>query len=204
MHVWQRPRDFSAPLVALIAAAVLHGIVWWAWSHDGVGGSRGDEPVLPSLVGQSLAEQPVQLLTRSVPAGQSTANVAEAPKSAANASGVALREPAPERSGAGALMATRYLDASELDQAARPVADWLLDEEALQALPHTLVQLRLKVSAEGRIDHVEVVRAEPPGEWVLAALRPLRHTPMQAGLRGGEAVASTLVVELATENERVR
>ena len=114
-------------------------------------------------------------------------------------------QPAPDRAqGGDAWLASSYLDASQLDQAPRPVAGWFLDEEALQALPHTIMQLRLKVSATGRIDHVEVLRAEPPGEWVLTALRPLRETPMRAGVLGGRAVDATLVVELATDNEGAR
>lgn len=199
-------RDLSPPACALLAAAFLHGALWWAWPRDGVTGARADEPVaLSSSVGDR-AEHRVQLLVRSGSPITSAANRVDAPKPVSDVLGAPQSEPAPahEPAGANAWLASRYLDASELDQAPRPVADWFLDEEALQALPRTLVQLRLKVSAEGRIDHVEVVRAEPSGEWVLAALRPLRETPMQAGLREGKPVAATIVVELATENERVR
>lgn len=134
------------------------------------------------------------------------ANEGDAPQPVSDApvAPQAESEHAHEPAGANAWLASRYLDASELDQAPRPVADWFLDEESFQDLPQALVHLRLRVSAEGRIDHVEVMRAEPPGEWVLAALRSLHQTPMKAGLRDGKPVAATLMVELFTDNERVR
>lgn len=206
MHGHPRHRALSPLAFALLAAASLHGALWWAWPRDGVTGSHAEGAIALGPSVGDRAEHRVQLLLRSGPPIVSAAHAGDATRLVSGESDAPQPEPehAHELAGANAWLASSYLDASELDQAPRPVADWYLDEEALQALPHALVLLRLKVSAQGRIDHVEVVRAEPPGEWVLIALRPLRQTPMQAGLLDGKPVASTFVIELATENERVR
>lgn len=64
--------------------------------------------------------------------------------------------------------------------------------------------LRLWVSAQGHIDHVAVLRAEPGGVWVDRAIRSLPETRMRPGERAGKAVASTLVVELFADLETFR
>jgi hypothetical protein len=98
----------------------------------------------------------------------------------------------------------RYEPSESLDPGPRPQLGWFLDEDALAPLPFGIMQVQLWVSAEGHIDRVELLRAEPPGDWALRALRPLPGTPMRPGLRDGQPVASTVVVELVSENERLR
>ena len=98
----------------------------------------------------------------------------------------------------------RYAPSESLDPGPRPQLGWFLDEDALAPLPFGVMEVQLWVSAEGHIDRVELLRAEPPGEWALRALRPLPGTPMRPGLRDGQPVASTVVVELVSENERLR
>ncbi|TDP85983.1 hypothetical protein EV672_102333 [Aquabacterium commune] len=101
-------------------------------------------------------------------------------------------------------LAGRYTPADQLDQSPRPELGWFLDEDVLAPLPHGSMLVRLWVSAEGRIDRVELLRADPPGDWALRALVPLPGTPMRPGARGGRPVAATLVVELVSDNERFR
>lgn len=188
-------------LYALLAAALLHGGVWWAWPRSGVLGSPVSAFATAKSSVRDVGVHRVSLLSMAKTVISNDAASVEPPESV----GGELKGRVAEHgfAGADAWMASIYRDASELDQSALPLADWVLDEEALQGLPHTLIQLRLKVSAGGQIDHVEVLKSDPPGRWVLVALRRLSETPMQAGLRDGKPVASTLVVELATENERV-
>lgn len=98
----------------------------------------------------------------------------------------------------------RYAPSETLDQSPRPELGWFLDEDVLTPLLHGSMLVQLWVSAEGRIDRAELLRAEPPGDWALRALRPLMGTPMQPGMRAGHPVAATLVVELVSDNERFR
>jgi len=197
-------RQAQLPLLgALLAATLLHGGLWWAWPRSGVLGRPVSAFATSKSSALNVGVHRVSLLSMAKTAVISHEAASVEPPPESGGSGLEGREADHEFAGADAWMASIYRDASELDQSALPLADWVLDEEALRGLPHTLIQLRLKVSAGGQIDRVEVLKADPPGQWVLMALRRLSETPMQAGLRDGRPVASTLVVELATENERV-
>ena len=98
----------------------------------------------------------------------------------------------------------RYAPSETLDQSPRPELGWFLDEDVLTPLLHGSMLVQLWVSADGRIDRAELLRAEPPGDWALRALRPLMGTPMLPGVRAGQPVAASLVVELVSDNERFR
>lgn len=97
-----------------------------------------------------------------------------------------------------------YAPADTLDQSPRPELGWFLDEDVLTPLQHGSMLVQLWVSAEGHIDRAELLHADPAGDWALRAMVPLPGTPMRPGVRGGQPVAATLVVELVTDNERFR
>ncbi len=103
-----------------------------------------------------------------------------------------------------AMAPTRYASADDLDVTARPVAGWVLDEQVLMGVRKGRLVLKLWVSDAGVIDGFAVVGSQPEGDWVLRALKPFGMTVMQPGLRNGRAVPSTLVVEIASEDEGFR
>lgn len=101
-------------------------------------------------------------------------------------------------------LAVRYLPADQLDHAPSPEPGWILDEDAFSEVGAARMVLRLWVSAQGRIDRVAVLHAEPGGPWVDRAILPLPETRMRPGERAGQAVASTVVVELLADLETIR
>lgn len=103
-----------------------------------------------------------------------------------------------------AMAPTRYASADDLDVTARPVAGWVLDEQVLMGVRKGRLVLKLWVSDAGVIDGFAVVGSQPEGDWVLRALKPFGMTVMQPGLKNGRAVPSTLVVEIASEDEGFR
>jgi hypothetical protein len=103
-----------------------------------------------------------------------------------------------------AMAPTRYVSADDLDVTARPVAGWVLDEQVLLGVRKGRLVLKLWVSDTGVIDGFAVVGSQPEGDWVLRALKPFGMTVMQPGFKNGRAVPSTLVVEIASEDEGFR
>lgn len=103
-----------------------------------------------------------------------------------------------------ATLAERYVQADQLDLAPSPEPGWILDEDAFSEVGSARMVLRLWVSAQGHIDRVDVLRAEPGGGWVDRAIRPLPETRMRPGERAGHAVASSIVVELVADLETFR
>ncbi len=110
----------------------------------------------------------------------------------------------PPSVGGDALLAANYLDVDQADVTPRPIHGWFLDEELLAGVGRARLLLKIWVSANGRIDHAEVLLTEPPGDWAVRALKPLLGTPMTPAQKDGEAVAVVTVVELQAENEQVR
>lgn len=116
-------------------------------------------------------------------------------------------EASEETEGEHALRAV-YWPSEQLSQSPRPEMGWMLDEDALARVRWGRLVVQVWVSAQGRIDHVALLRAEPAesdaGGWAKQALRHLADTPMLAGVKDGEPVPATLVVEISSENERFR
>lgn len=106
--------------------------------------------------------------------------------------------------GGAAWLSASYFEPDQVERSPKPAYGWLLDEDVLAAVGRTHLLIKLWVSAEGRIDHAEVLQAEPTGEWVGRTLRLLHGTPMEPAVRDGLPVAAITVVELQTENEQVR
>lgn len=221
-----RPRPtwrLSPVLVAAgLSACGLHVALWWGWTHQGLLGTQAAVApaavhvrqvegraggALPSALGDPAAPgsggEPAQLAATQVPLVQAEPTTAELVRSEQMPSERAIADGAPPVGGPQWL-AGRYTPADQLDQSPRPELGWFLDEDVLAPLPHGSMLVQLWVSAEGRIDRVELLRADPPGDWALRALVPLPRTPMRPGASGGRPVAATLVVELVVDNERFR
>lgn len=197
----------SPVLVAAgLGACGLHAALWWVWAHQGLTGARAGAA--------SAAPAAVQVRWGVPSAGLATLPPAHADTDAPVRTQVAEASPSqdtdfvpsePMHQPAGPQwLAGRYTPADKLDQSPRPELGWFLDEDVLAPLPHGSMLVQLWVSAEGRIDRAELLRAEPPGDWALRALAPLPGTPMRPGVRDGHPVAATLVVELVSDNERFR
>ena len=190
---------------AVLAAAALHASLWWAWPGAGVtGGVRA--PLVSATTWSSAGEHLVSLVVRAEsradePASPPDAAVPAPTHEAVTGNEAALR-PASSLGGPAWLAGT-YLDADQVERSPRPVHGWFLDEDALLAVGRTRLLIKLWVSAQGHIDHVEVLQAQPSGDWVGRALRTLPATPMEPATQDGRAVASVTVVELQTENEQV-
>lgn len=200
------PRDVMA---AACAAIALHGLASWVLGATGwVGRGPASTPVgtvaatgaglQVRLTGgvQPLASQAASSLEREAAVKKQDEAVVDAAQR--------LLSLAPPAAGGAALLASTYLSADELDQGPVPEPGWILDEAVLGQVGRARMRLRLWVSEHGHIDRVEVVQAEPPGDWVEQAIRPLPGTRMRPAQRDGAAVAASIVVELAADLETMR
>lgn len=201
-----------ALVLATGLAVLLHLGVWWGWqaSRSGAWSGRGAALLQapqnrgvamqlrwqsPSLPDQARLDEPPPEPAQPLPHAQD-GGVPEVPPRAAGAH-------APDPAGRPG-RAMQYLLAETLSDSPHPDAGWVLDEDVLAGVRQARLTLRLWVSAEGRIDRVALLSAEPAGDWAERAVQHLADTPMQPGLLAGRAVPSTLVVEIASEIERFR
>lgn len=191
--------------VAACAAMLLHAGLWWAWQAVRQGALPGPSTHwagLPSVHGGAVQ---LRLLASSAAQDGAKSRVAVAENWVPDALLASLPPPAAGPAAAGHQgVATTYLPAESLSDSPRPDPGWLLDEEALASVRQARLTMRLWVSAEGRIDRVALLSAEPAGDWAERAVQRLPDTPMLPGLKDGRAVPSTLVVEIASEIERFR
>lgn len=192
---------------ALLAASALHLSLCWAWPRSGVSGREANlMPVAHAFIsgGPMVARALMQVEQH---AGTSQASGVEEKSTHQEEQARAEHVddvPPPSAAGGEALLAASYLDVDQADVTPRPMHGWFLDEEVLAEVGRTRVLLKIWVSANGKIDHAEVLLTEPPGDWAVRALKPLLGTPMAPAQKDGEAVAVVTVVELQAENEQVR
>lgn len=200
-------RHLSSPIAwALIAATVLHAGLWWAWPRSGVAGGRDAWVPVAAEVASEDSHVARMVIRAAPPADERAAQreVDSSPFGVDDRVGEERSTLAATHSGGPAWLAARYFEANQVDRSPRPIYNWLLDEDALVAVGRTHLRIKLWVSAEGRIDHAEVLQAEPPGEWVGRTMKLLHGTPMEPAVQEGAPVAAITVVELETENEQVR
>lgn len=112
----------------------------------------------------------------------------------------AVKPSSPATPALGVLVPTDYLPPEQLDQSARPVEEWVLDEPVLMAVRKARLHLKVWVSASGVVDGVDVLSAEPAGDWSRQAIQSLPLTVMHPGMKDGRAVPSMVVVEIASED----
>lgn len=115
-----------------------------------------------------------------------------------------LIEQSPPAAGGVTTFSSIYLPSDEVDEGPVPEPGWVLDEGVLERVGRASMRLRLWVSADGHIDRVAVLHAEPSGPWANEAIAPMPNTRMRPAERDGRAVASTIVVELSADLEAVR
>jgi hypothetical protein len=195
----------AAPVgVALLAAAVLHSSIFWALQGRGVtGGAQASSEAVVNAIGH---DRLVRIAVRADTPDYGRTSLGDMGLRSTKPSIFHNDEVASSEAlspGGQAWFANRYFEADQLDRSPHPLSGWYLDEEALLKVGRMHVILKLWVSAEGRIDHVELLQADPQGDGVELALRQLSSTPMEPALSGGRPVAAVTVVELQTENELV-
>lgn len=193
----RKPSWGRVVLAAAGAALLLHAAVWWCWQ---AGHSAG----WPVDAGHALASGPVRgkaMEIRWLPP-----KVAQPEFQPASSTAAVAQAPVPESATPSGRegVTVHYLPADALSDRPRPEPGWLLDEDALASVRQARLTMRLWVSAQGHIDRVALLSAEPPGDWAERALQRLPDTPMSPGWKDGRAVASTLVVEIASEIESFR
>jgi TonB family protein len=109
-------------------------------------------------------------------------------------------EPAPQTAAApdGASIPHRYFTSREVDEPAVPLErpQLVYPEEPYIWRLGGRVRLRVLISADGGVDAVEVVSAEPPGHFeaaALAATRAMRYEPARIG---NQPVRSQKLIEV--------
>lgn len=93
-----------------------------------------------------------------------------------------------------------YLPADALETQPQLAGPWQLNESAVpprtSGAPTTLtIAMRLWVSAQGHIDAVQVLSAEPAVPWLESLLQDIAQTPLRPATEQGRAVASSWLVE---------
>lgn len=208
---------------AVLAAAVFHGVIWLLLQQGGLTGRRdggggtsagwhvgsismkteglpGAEGIrIRVMDGAAWNGRPSVAVDDS---GESLPAGVDAPLSEASLA----RAPAQASVAAGAehLLPTVYWASESLQSSPRPQLGWVLDEEVLDGVRQARIFLQIWVSALGQIDQVQVLKAEPPGEWVHRALAHVAETAMLPGVKDGQAVPATVVVEIVSDVERFR
>lgn len=202
----------SAPawLPALAAAAGVHALAWVVLQGGGLTGDRApltgrsDVRQVGAVVHARLA------IPDSVPAAPPVSEVVDALEPIAatrlERTPQAVTEPVtePVPSGGTHLLSAPHWSSDDLQNSPRPELGWVLDEEALESVRQARMLVQVWVAENGRIDRVQLLQAEPPGPWAEQALSRVGETQMRPGIKDGRAVASTVVVEIATEVERFR
>jgi hypothetical protein len=182
--------------VALLAAAGLH-LLGWAFLSD-TGLSRPDtarDAAAPKGLQVRVVSRPASALVLA----KSQVSPAPLPAAVPFSLGQAHRPPS---AAVPHTLPSLYWPAEALERSPQPQRDWIVDEAVLEREHRARVVLRLWVSELGRIDRFEVLQSEPQGQWPNEALRSLADTPMEPGVRHGQPVQSTVVVEIATVAER--
>jgi len=208
-----KPARGGAACLAAAAALLLHAAMWGGWRAAQSSGWRVHEgPVAGATVhGPSMAVRWLPEADRQPLTGPLSEALASEPSASASwrgpanefAAGPAGVAPAVAPGGRrGAVV--DYVPAEALSDRPRPEPGWVLDEDALASVRQARLTMRVWVSAQGRIDRVALLSAEPPGEWAERTLQRLPDTAMSPGFKDGHAVPSTLVVEIASENESFR
>lgn len=207
--------------VAALAAAGLHLLGWACLRDAGLTGALDSTPAPPVAPGvrvrlaspsASIAPisplSPLSPITPITPTSALVDNAPAAPSASPRPSETAPSAELATQAGpavstaAPHTRASPYWPADDLERSPQPELSWVVDESELERVRHARVLLKLWVSELGRIDRVELLQAEPAGDWPSRALRFLADTRMLPGVRAGQAVNATVVVEIAAEVER--
>jgi protein TonB len=167
----------------------------------------GLEPLPPSPTIAQVPEAPSEpKLVRAAPASEgellppamaAPSAPAPVPPPQAAAQPPATNPPAEE--GKPLELPLRYFQARDLDVPARPLgrAPLIYPQGAHHLRIAGVVRVRVRIDAAGKVDSLEVVSADPPGQFfeesALAAMKQMRYAP---AIKDGRAVPSEKLVEV--------
>jgi hypothetical protein len=94
-----------------------------------------------------------------------------------------------------------YVPAEELDQPPQLVGEWVINEAAVPVevkdRPRRIrVEVRMWVSAEGHMDIIQFLDADPVVPWLDVLLKDLDKSTLKPAMRDGQPVASSWRVEM--------
>jgi hypothetical protein len=94
-----------------------------------------------------------------------------------------------------------YVLAEELDQPPQLVGEWVINEAAVPVevkdRPSRIkVVVRMWVSAEGHMDIIQFLDADPIVPWLDVLLKDLDKSTLKPAMRDGQPVASSWMVEM--------
>lgn len=134
--------------------------------------------VEPQIEARQSAAEPVQIST-----GRSTSGM-----------DAAAREPAAER----ASHSDGYFRAHELDVRSEPINEVLLQYPQIPYLRRIggVVQFALYINAEGGLDRIEFIKADPPGMFEEAAWEAVKQLRFSPALKNGQRVKSEKIIDV--------
>ena len=95
---------------------------------------------------------------------------------------------------------TVYLSRSDVDQVARPRTDFAIRTDRMPRETVLVADLTLWISAQGRIVHWQIEHGDTSAPWVQEVFADLPRTRMEPARLRGQAVASTLQIQIALDN----
>ena len=93
-----------------------------------------------------------------------------------------------------------YLTASDVDEVAKPRSDFVIRADRLPRETLLVAEVTLWISARGRIVHWQIDHVDASAPWVQEVFSGLTRTRMEPARLRGQAVASTLHIQVALDN----
>lgn len=89
------------------------------------------------------------------------------------------------------LKASKYFSADEVLEPAKPLSDWLLDNQALPSGRIHRIFVQIWILETGEFEKFELIDESITDEMAISATKNLLQTPMLHAIRNGKPVAST-------------
>lgn len=93
-----------------------------------------------------------------------------------------------------------YRSSPDVDTRAAPTIDWAVNRQAVPNGVYAQLVVTIWISAEGVVDHFELLQQQPSGDWATAVLSSFQTTAIEPATLAGMPVASTMTIELSFDN----
>lgn len=90
-----------------------------------------------------------------------------------------------------------YRSSPDVDTRAAPTIDWAVNRQAVPNGVYAQLVVTIWISAEGVVDHFELLQQQPSGDWATAVLSSFQTTAIEPATLAGMPVASTMTIELS-------
>lgn len=183
---------------ALVTLAVHVGLIWIFIERPPARPASADAVIVAAtLIESSAPSLAANAMEQVAPPTKAEANlVASMPQPATSDAARGILEHGPtskERFG--------YLPYDEVDQAAVPIGDWVIDTDRLPRGATVSVVLQIWISASGVIDRWELVGDTDNEILARRALSDLARTPMQPAFRNQIAVANYRRLQIVLQRD---